>query len=605
MTTKNKKKQKLRNNEYYDIQEMFDELYHKSKNKSNYKFYKLMDLITDERNIELAYRNIKKNTGSKTKGVNGHTIEDVARITNNDLVGYVRRRLQNYHPHMVRRVEIPKPNGKTRPLGIPTIEDRIIQQCILQILEPICEGKFYNHSYGFRPNRSTHHAIARAMTLAQRNKLHYVVDVDIKGFFDNVNHGKLLKQMWSLGIQDKQLLCIMSKMLKAPIRDEDIPTKGTPQGGILSPLLSNIVLNELDWWISNQWETFETKHKYTHAHKYRALKNSSKMKEIFIVRYADDFKVFTRDYKTANKIFQATKMWLKERLHLDISEEKSKIVNLNTNYSEFLGIKMKVHNKENKKVVKSHLTDKAKDKIIKELKKQIVKIQKHTTTDNINNYNSKVLGQHNYYSVATNVNLDFQEISYIVNKSLYNRTKNIRSKTGYKSECYKKFYGHYNLKIAYINKIALFPISGITTKPPMNFSQDICKYTKEGREKIHNKQQSVSIHILKYIMENPIPSQSIEYNDNRISLYVGQKGICPISKEHLIIGNMECHHKTPRECGGTDEYSNLIFLKTEVHKLIHATTIETIEKYKQLLNLDKDTLKKLNKLRKLVGNFEI
>ena len=207
--------------------------------------------------------------------------------------------------------------------------------------------------------------------------------------------------------------------------------------------------------------------------------------------------------------------------------------------------------------------------------------------------------------MATNVNLDFEKISYIVNKSNYNRTKNIRSKTGYKSECFKKFYGKYNYRTIYINKIALFPIGGVVNEPPMNFSQDICNYTKEGREKIHKKQQSVSTHIIKYIMENPILLQSTEYNDNRISLYVGQKGICPISKEYLVIGNMECHHKIPRECGGNDDYSNLIFLKTEVHKLIHATTIDTINKYLQLLNLDTNALKKLNKLRVLVGNFEI
>ena len=613
MATKLKKKQKLRNNEYYDTQEMFDDLYHKSKNKDNYKFYKLMDLITDERNIKLAYRNIKKNTGSKTEGVNGHTIADLDRIVKGDLVGYVRRRLQNYHPHEVRRVEIPKQNGKTRPLGIPTIEDRIIQQCILQILDPICEGKFHNHSYGFRPNRSAHHAIGRSMSLTNINKLHYVVDIDIKGFFDNVNHGKLLKQMWSMGIQDKQLLCIISKMLKAPIEGIGVPNKGTPQGGILSPLLSNIVLNELDWWISNQWETFETKHNYTlirkngskdKTHKYRALKTTN-MKEIYIVRYADDFKLFTRNHKTANKIFQATKMWLKERLHLDISEEKSKIVNLKTNYSEFLGIKMKVHNKGTKKVVKSHITDKAKNKIINELKNQIIKIQKNTVAKNVINYNSKVLGQHNYYKIATNANRDFSEISYKVHKSLYNRTKNIRSKKGTKSECYQKFYGQYNYKTTYIRGIALFPIGGITTQTIYGFSQDICNYTKEGREKIHKKQQSVSTHILKYIMENPIPSESIEYNDNRISLYVGQNGICPISGELLEIGNMETHHKTPKMCGGKDEYKNLVFLKTEVHKLVHTTKTDTINKYLQLLNLDKNALKKLNKLRKLVGNFEI
>jgi retron-type reverse transcriptase len=117
------------------------------------------------------------------------------------------------------------------------------------------------------------------------------VDIDIKGFFDNVNHGKLLKQMWTLGIQDKSLICIISKMLKAEIHGIGIPTKGTPQGGILSPLLSNIVLNELDWWISSQWETFETKYKFSvskrnpndHYSKHRALRRTSSLKEMYIV----------------------------------------------------------------------------------------------------------------------------------------------------------------------------------------------------------------------------------------------------------------------------------------------------------------------------------
>ena len=242
---KPKKKQALRNNEYYSTQALFDDLYERSQRGES--FTHLMELIASEQNILLAYRAIKKNKGSKTKGVNSTTIVEMGEKQPGELIAYVRKRLQNFHPHAVRRVEIPKPDGRIRPLGIPTMEDRIIQQCIKQVLEPICEAKFYKHSYGFRPNRSAHHAVARAMFLVNISKYRYVVDVDIKGFFDNVNHGKLLKQLWTLGIRDKRLLCVLSKMLKAPIQGEGVPTKGVPQGGILSPLLSNVVLNELDW----------------------------------------------------------------------------------------------------------------------------------------------------------------------------------------------------------------------------------------------------------------------------------------------------------------------------------------------------------------------
>ena len=202
-----KKKQSLRNNEYYNTQEIFDDLYEKSQHGE--VFTHLMELITSEQNILLAYRAIKKNKGSKTKGVNSTTIVEMGEKRPEELVAYVRMRLQNFHPHAVRRVEIPKPDGRMRPLGIPTMEDRMIQQCIKQVLEPICEARFHKHSYGFRPNRSAHHAVARAMFLVNISKYRYVVDVDIKGFFDNVDHGKLLKQLWTLGIQDKRLLGVV------------------------------------------------------------------------------------------------------------------------------------------------------------------------------------------------------------------------------------------------------------------------------------------------------------------------------------------------------------------------------------------------------------
>ena len=366
------KKQKLRNSEYYDMQDTFDKL-HADAN-DNKSFSDLMPLISSENNILLAYRNIKNNKGSKTKGTDGRTIEHYKGWDEVKIIKYIQGKLANYHPKSVRRVEIPKEGQphKTRPLGIPCMDDRIIQQCILQVLEPICEAKFHKHSYGFRPNRATSHAIARTVYLLKASQLHYVVDIDIMGFFDNVNHGKLLKQMWNLGIRDKNLICIISKILKSEIKGIGKPDRGTPQGGIISPLLSNIVLNELDWWLSDQWETFSTRRHYYKGPKgedgkFRAMR-ATRLKELQFVRYADDFKILCRDYKTAQKIYAATRNWLKERLGLEISPEKSKITNVRKGKTEFLGFALFANKKRGKYVTRSNISERLKRHLKSNLK---------------------------------------------------------------------------------------------------------------------------------------------------------------------------------------------------------------------------------------------
>lgn len=158
------KKPKLRYNEYYNMQGVFDSLYAASKNGNN--FYKLIEIIGSEENIRLAFRNLKTNSGSKTAGTDGKTIDDIRNLADHDVILTVRKMLDDYKPSSVRRVFIPKPGSdKKRPLGIPCIWDRLVQQCILQVLEPICEPKFHNHSYGFRPNRDAHHAVSRAVSM--------------------------------------------------------------------------------------------------------------------------------------------------------------------------------------------------------------------------------------------------------------------------------------------------------------------------------------------------------------------------------------------------------------------------------------------------------
>ena len=599
------KKQKLRNNEYYDMQTTFDGLYQKSKKGEN--FPKLMGIITKENNILLAYRNIKNNDGSVTPGVDGKTIDHYKEWSEEKFVKYFQNRLIDYQPQAVRRVEIPKAYkpGETRPLGIPCMDDRITQQCIKQVLEPICEAKFHNHSYGFRPNRSTSHAIARTNFLMNRSQVHYIVDIDIKGFFDSVNHGKLLKQMWTMGIQDKKLLNITSRILKSEIAGIGQPNKGTPQGGIISPLLSNIVLNELDWWLSNQFETKSTQHKYSKGTQSTALKKT-KLKEFYFVRYADDFKVLCRNYQTAQRIYKAIRQWLIERLGLEISPEKSKITNVRKGKTQFLGFSLFV--KKNKKLKKhtarSNIADKAKKAIMEKYKEQIKKIQRHTIPSEVNQLNAMILGWHNYYNTATLCNLDFKKIAFKVSRSLRNRLKGKTSnKEPPTSKTYQKFYGKNNYATPTIAKARIFPIADCSYKKAMNFSQEICNYTETGRKKIHDKLTCVYAITLRLLRQES--TLSVQYNDNRISLIAGQQGKCAVTHELLNIGQMECHHIIPTQHGGTDEYKNLMWLNANVHKLIHATKQETIDKYLGTLNLDAKALKKVNSLRLQTQNLEI
>lgn len=590
------------------MQKYLDNLYAQSVNGQN--FYDLMKLISSNENIRLAYRNIKRNTGSKTGGTNKLTIDDIKYLSVEKVVEHVQNMFHAYEPESVRRVFIPKANGKVRPLGIPTIWDRIVQQCILQVLEPICEAKFHKHSYGFRPNRSTHHAKARLESLINTAGLHHCIDVDIKGFFDNVNHGKLLKQIWSLGIRDKALLSIISRLLKAEIEGEGVPTKGTPQGGILSPLLSNIVLNELDWWISNQWETFRSNHNYKHnANKRKALKKSN-LKECYIIRYADDFKVLCRTRSQAIKMSYAIKDFLETRLHLETSEEKSKVINLKKNSSEFLGFSLKAIKKGKTRmgyVAQSSMTKKAKSNALIKIKDCIKAIQKKPCAETVWHYNTVVMGIQNYYAVATRISKNLSELSSHLNKTLYNRLINFRTEAKFTdmSPTLQKRYKGYKPQYYKLQEMVFVPIYAQRYNTNLCFSQDVCNYTAEGREKIHHNLKAINKNVLSYVMKNCIPNRTIEYNDNRISKFIAQYGRCAVTGAELGKSDWHCHHKNPYSLSKDDSYSNLIVLHEDVHKLVHLKDINKVKSLLNILELNNKQKDKVNKLRIKCKNFTI
>ena len=621
----------LRHNEYYGMQEIFDDLYARAKNGE--VFTDLMSIVLKRENILLAYRNIKTNTGSNTTGTDGLTIKDIGKLTPEEVVDKVRFILtgskHGYRPRPVRRVEIPKPNGDMRPLGIPCIWDRLIQQCIKQVMEPICEAKFSEHSYGFRPNRSVEHAIADTYMRLNRGHLHFVVEFDIKGFFDNVNHQKLLHQIYSLGIHDECLKSKIKRILKAPIRMPNgklmYPEKGTPQGGIISPLLANIVLNELDHWIESNWENSPFAEKYAmdrtdkgkgidKGNGYKVMRQT-KLKEMYIVRYADDFRIFCRTKTDAERTKIAITQWLYERLKLDVSPEKTRVVNVKKKYSEFLGFKIRVHSKGQKQVVQSHISDKQLKRKKQALTEQAKKIarpdQEKGEYGEIRLFNSMVMGMQNYYQIATDVSLDCGILNRAVMTVLTNRLSTQKGsrlqRTGRKlTEGERKRYGKSKM-LRYVagTDEPIYPIGYVQHKNPMSKKRSVCSYTAEGRAEIHDSLR-INVKLMLDLMKQPLYDRSSEYADNRISLFSAQWGRCAVTgKEFAITEEIHCHHIVPREKGGTDKYDNLILVLEPIHKLIHAKTEETVKKYMLICNLDKERLKKLYELRVLAGNAEI
>ena len=616
MAQKAKKKSKLRHAEYYDMQKTFDSLYADS--KSGEVFGHLMDIISAPSNIKLAFRNIKGNDGSHTAGTDGRTIESLAVMPEDKFVKLIQKQFRRYEPKAVKRVEIPKPNGKMRPLGIPCIIDRIVQQCILQVMEPICEAKFYEHSYGFRPCRSAENAISYAYGLAQRNKLHYVVDVDVKGFFDNVDHRKLLKQIWTLGIRDTKLIQIIKAMLKAPIEMPDgktvLPSKGTPQGGILSPLLANIVLNELDWWIASQWDEMvrHMKHpcKVTYypngaekkCNSYTALKKSN-LKEMRIVRYADDFKIFCRTKEDAEKTYYAVKDWLWKRLKLEVSDEKSKVTNLRKRDSEFLGFRIKLRRKSNSWVITSNVCDKAIHRISKEMADSVKAIQSSKTAEeislNVGDYNAKVIGVQDYYCIATRVNLNFSDIAHPINGQLLHRIDGIKKQGEIKNRYLRKRYGK-SKQMRWIGETPLVPLAYVQFKIPMRKSRKINPYTPKGRAEIHDNLR-IDVNSMLWLMRHPIPTESVRYNDNRVSLYAGQDGKCAITGKKLDVQACICYRKTNDCTKGNDNYQNLLLLSLQGLAIVSSEDMMSVVALVKEYSLNAKVITKVNKLRATAG----
>src|SRR5499433_465200 len=260
---------------------------------------RLMEEVCERENLKEALRRVKANKGSA--GVDGMTVGGITDYLKQHWPA-IRERLLNgtYEPKPVRRVEIPKPDGGVRKLGIPTALDRFIQQAVMQVLQRRWDSTFSDHSYGFRPGRSAHQAVAQAQQYIAAG-YGWVVDLDLEKFFDRVNHDKLMGQI-AKRVRDKRLLKLIRAFLNAGVMENGLVSpsvEGTPQGGPLSPLLSNLVLDELDRELERRGLRF--------------------------VRYADDSNIYVRSERAGQRVMESVKRFITKKLKLKVNEAKSAV----------------------------------------------------------------------------------------------------------------------------------------------------------------------------------------------------------------------------------------------------------------------------------------
>jgi len=377
----------------------------------------LLEAILDRRNMNKAYKRVKANKGAP--GVDGMTIEEALpylREHKDELIGRILR--GKYTPSPVRRVEIPKPNGGIRKLGIPTVIDRIIQQAISQKLMPIYEPKFSDGSYGYRPGRSAKDAINRVKEYAEKG-YRYAVSLDLSKYFDTLNHERLLNLLRK-DIDDERVIQIIKRYLKSGVMVNGVvmdTKEGSPQGGNLSPLLANIYLDEFD-------KEFEKR-------------------GVPCVRYADDIVLLARSERAAKRLLETSTSYLEGKLKLTVNKEKSKVTSVfairNFKYLGFAlgrngsGIYIRVHAKSWRKM-KAKLKDLSSRRYVQSVIPALHRIEMY------------MRGWLNYYGIAA-MKKSIEELNgwlyHRIRMCIWKMWKRPRSKTRYLMRLgIPKYYAH-------------------------------------------------------------------------------------------------------------------------------------------------------------------
>ena len=424
------------------LREIQDKLYQHSKEVyyagGRPAFKGLLEIMSAEVTIITAIHNIKSNRGSETPGVDFKTMRrDYLQHSHSWVIRDIQSAFKHFEPQKIRRVYIDKPGkSEKRPLGIPTIRDRIVQECMRIVLEPIFEAQFSAHSYGFRPMRDAPMALERVQFLTYHTGYHWIVEGDISKCFDRIDHTILLKRLYHMGVKDRRVLQIVKAMLKAGVMDGcEVNEEGTPQGGLISPLLANVYLDIMDEWITRQWETKKTQFPYRRQDtKYNALRKRTALTPGYLVRYADDFVIITDTRTHAEEWKARLQTFLQNKMKLTLSQEKTLITDVRKKHIKFLGYEFKmVRGKSRKGYISRTIPDRDRlkrkvDQIAEEIKNIPECYSREQLIGEINRINSKVRGIIQYNQCCTWVNIAMKKHGRRLQLTAMHRLKQYKGK---------------------------------------------------------------------------------------------------------------------------------------------------------------------------------